>query len=466
MQEKLNDAEIDSNEKIGKYQYSADGIQKVNFSLEADDSRVKRKERRSSSSKGNDKKKRHKEVGLKESEDSALSGWSRFLSHNTGERSKELQQSPYGRRYRNGNYFEDKADSGEFVRERSWSQSIVIGEDTHPKATHKGVSNSPYAEKSRDDYDSDDHMKTRHSRDHRHDTRDFLRNDGREDSDTIYNATHRGTSDSYYAEKSRDDYDSDDHRKTRHSRDHRHGSRDILRSDGREGSDNYSRYILREDVRNRSRERDIDGEQRREEKEIKKDAEADRNYRKKRERERSMDRACAHERKREERRESSRDIDIDKDRQREKERERRSREKVRDRDRDRSKEKERDRSRDHKRGRYTEREIKDRERSMERKLENTHSDNRNRDRDRDVQTYKTKYESLKDGYRYSDKYRHAKHSGYDERGDPHGKEDVREGYVVNKSRIEDGLSKPKRYLFSFAVTSLIYNISFFMLLGL
>lgn len=449
MQEKVNDAEMDSNKKVdNKYEYSGDGIQNVFCSLEADDSRENHKEPRYSPSKGIDKKKRHKNVDSREFKDSALSGQSRLLSHNSDERSKELLQSPYLRRYMNGDYVEDNADSGEFERKRSHSQSILIGDDTHPKEMHRGGSNSHYAEKSRADHYSDDQRKTRRSRDYKHDARDFLKSDGREESDTHYNATHRGASDSYYAEKRRDGYDSDDYRKTRHGRDHRYGSRDVLRSDGREGSDNYGRYSQKEDVRYRSRERDTDGEQRREE-ENKKDV-ADKDYQKKRARERSMDREWEQERKRESRTESSRDIGIDRDRQREKKRER-SREKVRDRDR--SREKERDRNRDSKRERYTEREIKDTE----------------RDRDRDVESYKAKYESLKDGHRYSDKYRHAKHSGYDPQGNHHvdsRKEDVREGYLVNKARTEDGQSKPIRYLFYFAVASLIYNISFFMLLGL
>lgn len=207
--------------------------------------------------------------------------------------------------------------------------------------------------------------------------------------------------------------------------DGRHGSRNLVRGDGRErnfisSERSTDREIdwerRRERERDRSREREMDVDWRR-------DREIYGERRREKERARSRDREWSCERIRENGRERSRDRELESERRREKQRGKsrdrgldseRRREKVCDRslereaDRDRKREKESDWSRDHSGAN---------ERERERKMEKTEELNQERGRERRSDRSRDKGRNIEienDGYGDRDRYKNYKHSKRDE----------------------------------------------------
>ncbi|XWS64323.1 hypothetical protein CRYUN_Cryun06bG0176500 [Craigia yunnanensis] len=197
------------------------------------------------------------------------------------------------------------------------------------------------------------------------------------------------------------------------SRDGRKGSRTLVRGDDREKSVSYGRYVGEERHRSmetrgreRSWEREIDWECRRE-KEHERSRERDvESYgeRREKERERSRERELKSERRREERG-KSRDRDLDSERRREKVYDRSW---EREADRDRKREKERDWSRDH---------SKANDRDRERKKEKTEEWNHKRERERrsDRSRDKGRNIEIENDYGDRDRYKNYKHSKQDEK---------------------------------------------------
>ncbi|OMO90259.1 hypothetical protein CCACVL1_07438 [Corchorus capsularis] len=227
------------------------------------------------------------------------------------------------------------------------------------------------------------------------------------------------------------------HHERDRSRDGRHGSRILVRGDDREGSVSYGRHVSEErhqslDTRGseRSRERDIDRERRREkDRERSREREMDGEWRRDRDKDRDID----GERRRDRERARSRDRDMSGDRRREKERERnrdreledeRRREKERGKSRDRDLDNERRRVRD----RSWDREVdRDRRRGKERdwsrdqsrpndrgdrKKEKTEEWNQPRESERSDRSRDIEIEN--DGYGDRDRYKNYKHSKYDD----------------------------------------------------
>ncbi|XP_021299660.1 serine/threonine-protein kinase prpf4B [Herrania umbratica] len=229
------------------------------------------------------------------------------------------------------------------------------------------------------------------------------------------------------------------------SRDGRHGSRNPLRGDDRERSVSYGRYVgekrhqsMETRGSERSREREIDRERRREKErersreremdiEWRRDRDKDRDIdgerRREKERARSRDRDMSGERRREKERERSRDRELDGERRREKERGKsrdrdlesgRIREKVLDRswdresDRDRNRKKERDWSRDRSKANDRERDRnKEKNEEWNQERERERRSDRSRDKGRDM-------EIENDGYSDRDRYKNYKHPKRDE----------------------------------------------------
>ncbi|EOY02096.1 hypothetical protein QUC31_013454 [Theobroma cacao] len=261
------------------------------------------------------------------------------------------------------------------------------------------------------------------------------------------------------------------------SRDGRHSSRNPVRGDDRERSVSYGRYVgekrhqsMETRGSERSREREIDRERRREkehersrEREIDiewrrdrdKDRDIDGERRREKERARSRDRDMSGERRREKERERSRDRELEGERTREKERGKsrdrdlesgRVREKVLDRswdrelDRDRNRKKERDWSRDRSKANDRERDRKkekNEERNQERERERRSDRSRDKGRDMEIEN---------DGYSDRDRYKNYKLPKRDETETyrDRRKNETEKVYGSNSDPLEGDADKRKR----------------------
>lgn len=315
-------------------------------------------------SEGNDKAKNLYSADTAESGESDV--------NDPADRHKTSPCSPSSDRYR---------DDG-FVRERSPSQSsLPYGGSPLKRRNHMERESLYFSEKSKIEYDSDDHNMTRRSKDKLHSTGDIVKDKERE---RIYsNRRYGGMEDQHY-------------------------SRERSIEDKSMGSA-YDAVDRRREEREKSKDRDVDrAHRRRSERERSKDRDVDRDYRKKSARERSIGREVEWDRGRDREREMSRERDLERDRRRDREREM-SRERDRDRRREREREMswetdiDRDRRREIERERSWERDM-DRDRRREKKRERSTERDRERDRRRERERERS-WDRPGDGRRDKDRER-------------------------------------------------------------